>query len=233
MRFRQLLVGALSGAAALAIVWGIYVLQLSGLEEERKVRVPVPASFIPAGTLLTADMLEWVSFDAGGLHGETVLDADGIIGMENVVPLGRHEPVLAWKLDRHRLMPAQGQATFRIPREYVLSVSGNIRAGDAVRLYVSGSGASRRLFAHDVKVASVRTSSGEEVGLKAASLEAVAANDRERLYASRRSAGAIDAIELNLREEEWLAIDRLCGDGGGKLVIALSPDLAWEGGHGG
>lgn len=226
MRIRNLLIAALSGAAALLIVWGIYLLQLSRLEEGRTVPVPVPASFIPAGTLLEEHMLDWIPMEQGGLHKETVLAAEQIVGMENVVPLGRHEPILQWKLDRHRLMPAQGQATFRIPREYVLSVAGSIRAGDAVRLYASEPGASRRLFDHDVMVASVRTASGEEVGIGASSLEAVAAGDRQRLYASRRKAdGVIDAIDLNLSEEEWLTIDRLCKDGGMKLVIALSPDL--------
>jgi len=225
LRFRNLLTATLSAAAALAIVWAIYVLQLNRLEESRTVSVPVPAAFIPAGTLLEESMLEWIQLERGALHRETVLSFDRIVGMENTVPLGRHEPILEWKLDRHRLMPSRGQATFRIPREYVLSVSGNIRAGDAVSLFVSEPSASRRLFPHNVMVASVRTSSGAEVGLDAAGLEAAAGGDRQRLYASRRSAGVIDAIELNLTEEEWLTIDRLCNGGGMKLVIALSPEV--------
>ena len=224
MRIRNLLFGALSAAAALAVVWAIHELQLKQLEERRTVNVPVPAAFIPAGTLLAESMLEWIPLEEGALHRETVLSADRIVGMENIVPLGRHEPILSWKLERGRLMPARGEATFRIPREYVLSVSGSIRAGDAVRLFVSEPGAPRRLFDHDVIVASVRTPSGDEVGLDASGLEAAAAGDRERLYAHRRSGGSIDAIELNLTEEEWLMIDRLCSTGL-KLVIALSPEL--------
>lgn len=231
MRTRNLLIGALSGAVALLIVWGIYMLQLKQLEERQRVLVPVPAAFIPAGTLLEEGMLDWMSLDPGSLHADTVMAADMIAGMENAVPLGRHEPILAWKLDRHRLAPARGQATFRIPREYILSIAGSIRAGDAVGLYASQAGASRRLFAHDVRVSSVRTAAGEEVGMRQASLEALAANDRERLYASRRQAdGVIDAIDLNLTEAEWLEIDRLCKAGDAKLVIALSPDRMPEGG---
>jgi len=232
MRIRNLLTGTLSLAAAFAIVWAIHELLLKEAEAGRTVDVPVPASFIPAGTLLEERMLEWIALEEGALHRETVLAAERIVGMENIVPLGRHEPILAWKLDRHRLMPARGQATFRIPREYVLSVSGGIRAGDAVRLFVSEPGSPRRLFDHDVMVASVRTSSGEEVGLDAYGPGAAAANDRERLYASRRAAGVIDAVELNLTEDEWLTIDRLCSTGL-KLVIALSPDVIGAGPEGG
>lgn len=232
MRARNVLIGVLSGTVALLIVWGIYMLQLKQLEERQRVLVPVPAAFVPAGTLLEEGMLEWMPLDPESLHKDTVLTVEMITGMENVVPLGRHEPILAWKLDRHRLMPARGQATFRIPRDYVLSIAGSIRAGDAVGLYASETGASRRLFAHDVKVSSVRTASGEEVGISQASLGAVATNDRERLYASRRQAdGVIDAIDLNLSEEEWLLIDRLCKEGEAKLVIALSPELLVEGGE--
>lgn len=234
MRARNVLVGLLSGAAALAIVWGIYVYQLGRLEDGLTVNVPVPASFIPAGTLIEAGMLEWIPLERSALLKETVTAPEQIIGMENVVPLGKHEPVLAWKLDRHRLLPAQGQATFRIPREYVLSIAGGIRAGDAVKLYASEAGRSRRLFDHDVIVASVRTASGEEVGIGASSLEAVAGDDKARLYASRRMAGGvIDAVDLNLTEEEWLTIDRLCKTGEMKLVIALSPDVLQRGGDDG
>jgi hypothetical protein len=43
------------------------------------------------------------------------------------------------------------------------------------------------------------------------------------MYLSRLEAnGAIDQINLNLTEEEWLQLDRLCSTKKTKLVIAFS-----------
>ena len=63
-----------------------------------------------------------------------------------MIPLGTQEPILKWKVNRYHLLPNEQQATFQIPKEYVLTVSNGIRAGDRVRMYVSGmDGSSRRL----------------------------------------------------------------------------------------
>ena len=127
-----------------------------------------------------------------------VTDPAAIEGMETAVPLGRHEPILDWKLDRYRLLPKRGESTFQIPKSYVLSVSNGIRAGDRAVLYASGEGAAQagRIFPEPVTVASVKTSANLEIDdPKQSSLLSRASGDYERLYVSRRDAnGSIDAI---------------------------------------
>src|SRR5690606_19853505 len=125
-------------------------------------------------------------------------------------------------------LPNGGQSTFQIPKEYIRSISSGIRAGDRVVLYASGgAAASGRLFDEEVVVASVKSAANTEiVDTGPASLSRTPGN-RESMASSRRDANApIDHINLNLTEEQWLAIDRVCGTDGGKLVIAFAGTFA-------
>jgi hypothetical protein len=225
-RVRSRWLGVISVLAAAIIVYGIYMLQLKQIAIEGTVPVIVPKAFIPAGTLLTEEMLVWKPVLKGALEDDMVTELDAALQMENMVPLGAQEPILIWKLDKFRLLPTAAQATFQIPRSYVLSISSGIRAGDEVDVYVSGAeGESRKLFNYSVKVASAKSSAGAEVDdAQGTNLRFSARGDKEKMYASRREAGGlIDHINLNLTEEEWLMIDRLCKEGANKLVIAFTP----------
>ena len=196
------------------------------MELRQTVGVLAPTSFVPAGTLITEEILDWRPIEKGAFREGMATKLEDVIAMENIVPLGRDEPILLWKLDKFHLLPSSGQATFQLPKEYVLSIASGIRAGDEVDLYVSEpGGGSAKLFPHGVRVASVKSASGIEVDAPAESnLAAGAKGDKESMYASRREdSGVIDRINLNLTEEEWLKIDRLCKEGAIKLVIAFTP----------
>ncbi|MNI13617.1 hypothetical protein D3C73_668500 [compost metagenome] len=148
-----------------------------------------------------------------------------MIGQETAIPLGTNEPILRWKMNRFHMLPSEQQSTFQIPKEYVLSISNGIRAGDQVRVYAStADGSSQKLFHQDITVASVKSSANVEVdNPKNSNLMSKANGDAEKMYLSRLEAnGAIDQINLNLTEEEWLTLDRLCSTKKTKLVIAFS-----------
>lgn len=219
----------ISAAAALMsglLVYGIYVLQLRGIERQDSVRVVVPKHFVAAGERLAAEDLTYRPLAGSAYKEGMLLDAGEAVGMEAVVPLGESEPVLKWKLDRYHLLPREAESTFQLPREYVLSVSNGIRAGDRVVVYVSGESLpSSRLFPGEVTVASVKTGGNQEVDDMAnPNLLSLADGDKEKMYASRRNAnGMIEFVNLNLTEEQWLKIDSLCKNGQNKLVIAYSP----------
>ncbi|AJY73860.1 SAF domain-containing protein [Paenibacillus beijingensis] len=219
----------ISAAAALMsglLVYSIYVLQLRGIEHQDSVRVVVPKRFVAAGERLGADDLTYKPLAGSAYKEGMLLDAEEAEGMEAVVPLGESEPVLKWKLDRYHLLPRETESTFQLPREYVLSVSNGIRAGDSVVIYVSGDNTrSSRLFPEEVTVASVKTSGNQEVDdMTNPNLLSLADGDKEKMYASRRNAnGMIEFVNLNLTEEQWLKIDSLCKDGTNKLVIAYRP----------
>ena len=222
---RNLLIGCAAAAISALLVFGVYKIQLKQVELQKTVNVVVPKDFIAAGTILEAHMLEYKPVLAGAFDEQMFTNAEPLIGMEAVAPLGTKEPILAWKVDRLRLLPTGQQATFQIPKEYILSLSNGIRAGDRVRIYVSGEeGVSGRLFDHDITVASVKSSANVEVdNPKSSNLSGRLNGDLEKMYASRREAnGAIDQINLNLTESEWLAIDRACRTQKAKLVIALA-----------
>ena len=224
-RAKNLWISLIAACLALLLVYGLYVMQLKQVEQQQTVQTIVPDVFIPAGTIISEDMLKWKPILKGAVMGGMVFRMEDVVNMEALVPLGTDEPLLDWKLDRYHLLPTIEQATFQIPKEYMLSISSGIRAGDVVSVYISSQdGQSRRLFEHGIKVASVKSASNIEVDDNGQSnLRSRIEDDKERMYASRRAANSmIDHINLNLTEEEWLLMDSLCKNGTHKIVIAFT-----------
>ncbi|WP_127582362.1 SAF domain-containing protein [Paenibacillus koleovorans] len=224
-RGKSLLISLTAALLAGALVYGVYVLQLKQVQLQETVSVLAPKHFIPAGTLITAEMVERIPVTAGSFRAGMAADASTVIGAEAIVPLGTREPIWLWKVDRFHLLPNASQSTFQIPKDYILSLSNGIRAGDSVEIYLSsGEGDSRKLFDHEIRVASVKSSANVEVdNPKQSNLMSRINSDAEMMYASRTEAnGPIDQINLNLTGAEWLEIDRICKTKKAKLVIALT-----------
>ncbi|MEX1031238.1 MAG: SAF domain-containing protein [Paenibacillaceae bacterium] len=224
-RVKNLWISLIAACLALLLVYGLYEMQLKQVEQQQTVQALVPVTFIPAGTIITEEMMKWKTILRGAVMEGMVYRVEDVVGMEALVPLGTNEPLLDWKLDRYHLLPTPEQATFQIPKSYMLSISSGIRAGDIVAVYVSSlDGNSRRLYEHGVKVASVKSAANIEIDDNAHSnLQSLIEDDKERMYASRRTANSmIDHINLNLTEEEWLIMDSLCKGGTYKVVIAFT-----------
>lgn len=232
-RRRSLLISLIAAVMAGLLVYGVYVMQVNQVELQQTVQVVVPKDFIRAGVLIREDMVEFRAVQKGSYTGGMMTKLAEVVGLETLIPLGTQEPILKWKVNRYHLLPNEQQATFQIPKEYLLSVSNGIRAGDRVRVYMSGAdGSSRRLFDEkEITVASVKSSANVEVdNPKSSNLLSKVEGDKEKMYASRLEAnGAIDQINLNLAESEWLQIDQLCSSKKAKLVIAFSSSSILEG----
>jgi hypothetical protein len=226
-RRRSLLISLVAAVLSCLLVYGVYVLEVKQVALQETVNVVVPKDFIRAGTLIGEDLVELRPVLKGSFTPSMVTDLKVVIGQETMIPLGTSEPVLSWKINRFHLLPGGKQATFQIPKEYILTVSNGIRAGDQVWIYTSSAdGTSHRLLDENITVASVKSSANIEVdNPKNSNLISKANGDAEKMYLSRLEAnGAIDQINLNLTEEEWLMIDRLCSTKKTKLVIAFSSD---------
>lgn len=226
-RSRNLWLSVTAAVLSAALVYGLYMLQRQQLEEQETVAVVVPKRFVAAGERLENGDLEWVRMPVAAFTSDMVTELEAAAGKETAVPLGRGEAILEWKINEHLLQPRRGESTFQIPKEYIRSISNGIRAGDKVLLYVSGDGGeSRRLFNPEVVVASVKSSANVEVdSLEQSHLLSMADSNKDGMYVARRDANAmIEYLNLNLTEEQWLAIDRLCKGGGAKLVVAYSPE---------
>lgn len=229
MRNRHFRISAISLLAAAVLVYATWQLQLHRIRMEETISVVAPRQFIQAGTVITSDMIGVVHLPRSAFRQEMLTDPQEAIGQEAAVPLGRHEPLLAWKLGRPHLHPGGGRATFHIPKSYILSISSGIRAGDRVIVYASGpDGMSRRLFEEEIVVASVKSAAWTEVEDVSSSRPfAAPMSDRQHLDEARKDATApIDHINLNLTEEQWLELDRLCASGQARLVIAFSRSYA-------
>lgn len=224
-RKRNLTISLTAALLSGLLVYGVYLLQLRQVKFQETVSVVVPKQFVQAGERLTSDMLSVKQISKASYVPDMLLNPKEADGMEAVTPLGSGEPLLRWKVDRYRLLPSRTQSTFQIPRDYVLSVSNGIRAGDKVMLYVSGETVeSTRLFKEAVTVASVKSSGNVEIDdTDNPNLMSLASGDKEKMYASRRDAnGMIDYINLNLSEAQWLKLDSLCKTGNSRIVIAYS-----------
>jgi len=223
-RGRQIRISVSAAVLSGLLVYGVYLLQLRQIRLTETAEVIVPKQFVPAGTSLARDMLTTLRLPSGAVTGEMITDMAEAAGLESSAPLGGGEPLLRWKLDKFRLLPRAGEATFQVPRDYVKSIASGIRAGDRAIVYLSDEGgASRRLFADSIVVAAVKTASNQEIdNPKSSNLLSMAEGDKERMYASRRDAnGSIDAVNLNLTEAQWLELDNACKDGASKLIIAF------------
>jgi len=224
-RKKQMAISLSAAMLSGMLVYGVYLLQLKQVKQQETVGVVVPKQFLPMGAALSTEDLEIKYLPRGAVTEEMIADPLEAVGMEAAAPLGAGEPLLRWKLDRYRLLPGAGEATFQIPREYIMSISNGIRAGDRVIVYVSDkSTSSRRLFPRSIVVAGVKSAANQEIdNPKNPNLLSMADSNKERMYASRREAnGSIDAINLNLTEEQWLEIDTACKDGQAKLVVAFA-----------
>lgn len=204
------------------VVYGVYMLLIRQVELQQTVYVVVPKKFISAGSVITSDMVELKPITEGGFHEQMLTSLDQVTGKEALVPLGTGEPILGWKVGKYSLLPSTDEATFQIPKSYILSIASGIRAGDLVDVYVSGK-MGTVLLLERVQVASLRSSSNQEVdNPDDPQLLARARNDLESMYLSRREANAsIDQINLNLTEEQWRMIDEACRNEDNKLVIAF------------
>lgn len=225
-RSRNMWLSLIAAVLSAALVYGLYELQRLQVERRVTVSVVVPNRFIPAGERIGAGDLERIRLPAEAYLGEMATDLEAVTGKEAAVPMGRGEPVLAWKLNEYGLQPGKSESTFQLPKDYIRSISSGIRAGDLVMVYASGAeDQSVRVFDAPVVVASVKTAGNVEIdNMERSHLLALADGNKDGMYAARRDAnGSIDAINVNLTEDQWLAIDELCKGGTVKLVIAYSP----------
>ncbi len=224
-RSRNLWMSLLAAICSGLLVYGVYLVQIKQVDLQQTVVVVVPKDFIRANVIIEASQLAYIPLPKGSINSEMITDMNEIVGKETVIPLGTNEPVLRWKINQFQLLPSKDQFTFQIPKDYILSISNGIRAGDYVRIYVStDEGESYSLFREEMKVASVKTSANIEIDSpKLSSMTSQIDGDAAKMYTSRFEAnGSIDQINLNLKEEEWLVIDKLCNTKKAKLVIAFS-----------
>lgn len=233
-RRRNLVISIVSATLSCLLVYGVYVLQLKQVELQKTIHVVVPKQFMDAGTMLTEELIELKPIFRASFDERMFIYKKEVIGQETMIALGKGEPIVDWKLNRFNLLPNREQSTFQIPKEYILSISNGIRAGDKVRIYISSSQegtGSKKLFPNEVMVASVKSAANMEIeDSKNSNLLSKANGDLEQMYASRRDANAaIDQINLNLTEEQWLTIDRICKEKNAKLVIAFTSAFHKEG----
>ena len=208
------------------IIYGLYLFQAHYIRAEQTVTVYVANKWLQTGHIVTPSDIKTVMFPRSIVTDEMIVEMNQLLNKELIMPLGQDEPFLVWKLNDFHLLPKHDEATFQIPVQYIKSVANDLRAGDYVSLYLSQEdGVSLKLFEKPIKVASVKTSTNVEVeSITGNDVSLLLQSNEAALYQQRRKAtGMIEYINLNLTEQQWLAIDEACKTGQAELIIAYSP----------
>ena len=101
--------------------------------------VPVPIAQIPAGTLVTEDLIDWVEVPARRVSARTLVDAGAILGLEARRPLAAGRPMMAGDVRRPVMVARGAMVTMRItmPGISLTALGRSMEAaslGDVVRL---------------------------------------------------------------------------------------------------
>jgi hypothetical protein len=224
-RSRAYLVIFVAAIVSAVLVVSLYQVQAASFKRQQKIIVVAPAKFIAVGQVVREEDVKRLVILKSAFMNGMVRSERAVVGKTAAVALGKNEPILDWKLGQDYSIPKPNEATFLIPRNYILSISNEIRAGDFVDVYASSfGGKSTRLFDGPVVVHAVKTSANQEVtDVPELPLASNFVSNRHALLASRKNAsGSIEYVNLNLTESQWLLIDRQCKSGASKLVIAYA-----------
>lgn len=211
------------GLAVLLVTVLFHIVQASVLKQQ-KVWVLAPSHFLPVGHVITASDVTRIIVFRDGVTDEVARSKRALVGRMVAVAIGKHEPFLRWKVTRNAAMPRGEERTFQIPKSYLFSVANELRAGDAVYVYVSSRDGSKQLFPDPVRVHAVKTAANQEVtDLDGTPFSGAFQSNEQARMASRRNAnGAIESVNLNLRAEQWLQIDQMCKEGAAHIALAYS-----------
>lgn len=223
-RRRTLIALAISVVVAALLVAVLFRIVQASVLKQQKTWVLAPRHFLPVGHVISADDVTRVVVFRDSVTDRVVRSKQALVGRMVAVSMGKHEPILRWKVVRNAALPRGDERTFQIPKSYLFSVANELRAGDSVYVFVSAHEGSKQLFAKPVRVHAVKTAANQEVTDAGQSpfTDAFRGN-AEALAVSRKNAnGAIEAVNLNLRPEQWLEIDRLCKDGESRIALAYA-----------
>ena len=215
---------AISVTIAVLLVAVLFRVVQASVLKQQKVWVLAPSHFLPVGHVITAQDVARIVVFRDSVTDETVRSKQALIGQMVAVAMGKHEPFVRWKVARNAAIPRGDERTFQIPKSYLFSVANELRAGDAVYVYVSSREGSKQLFEDPVRVHAVKTASNQEVtDLAQAPFSGAFQSNAQALATSRQNAnGAIDSVNLNLRPNQWLQIDQLCKAGTAHIALAYT-----------
>ena len=214
-----------SASVSAILVYALYHLQASYLNHQQMMLVAAPTKFIPSGYVLQHGDVKLVRIPQAAYSKQMLRSEQSLVGKAAAVALGKGEAILQWKVVQNPLIPKLGEATFQIPKNYLVSISNEIRSGDQVYVYVSSpKGSSELLFPQPVVVAAVKTANNQEVvDAIEPGLPSQLQSNKQAIQRSRRNAnGSIDFVNLNLTESQWLLIDNYCKSGSAKIALAYA-----------
>lgn len=216
----------LSFIVSALLIYGMYTMQVQYIRAEQMVPILVANKWLPSGHIVLSTDVRITQYPKSLVTEDMYVLEHDLINKELIIPLGKGEPFSKWKLNSFHLLPKKNEATFQIPSFYIKSIANDVRAGDYIYIYSSNNeGKSELLFSQPVKVASVKSSTNNEIeSVLGYEVDALLQSNETALYQHRRKAsGIVEHINLNLLSEQWLMIDERCKDGQAQLIIAYTP----------
>lgn len=225
-RKQRLFLMLLSVVVSILLFYGMYKLQVQYIRSEQMVPILVANKWLPSGHIVSLEDLSIAQYPKSLVSEDISLLEQDLLHKELIIPIGRDEPFSKWKLNTFHILPKKDEATFQVPSAYIKSIASDIRAGDYIYIYSSNfEGESELLFSKPIKVASVKSSTNNEIeSVLGNEVDALIQSNEVALYQHRRKAnGTVEHINLNLLSEQWLVIDELCKAGQAQIIIAYTP----------
>jgi len=115
--------------------FGFYYFMTSYEQNMTTMTTYTPTKFIPAGELITEEMIQPVTIPKAKHMDGAFLDPNQIIGKRAAVPIGEQEEFLPWKLSEKKLIPTGTEQLLSFPISYVEATNNFLRRGDEVTLW--------------------------------------------------------------------------------------------------
>ncbi len=208
MRYVKPIIGMLLIAAS---VFAMFFWEAYGRERVVTDTVAAAAADIPAGTVLTGEMIAGIpvlkeNVVSGAM---TPSEAAALIGLKAATDIPARQQVTAGMFySGERDMPP-GKTLFRLDASWIANMSSSVRRGDLVDIYDSAA----ELFFGTYEIAFAKDSSGQEVW------DAGIPGTEKRVLDRTSATSVIDHVEIITTVNEYAALAAFAAEGGQFLLV--------------
>lgn len=126
-----------TGAILIAVsTWG-YLIFIKEAEVKTNTMESIkPVRLLTSGEIIDKSMLRVVTINNLQHASGAITDIDAIVGKRVVVPIGKEEEILKWKLSEDKVVPEEGERYFSFNTDLITNVNNMVRRGDRVDVWV-------------------------------------------------------------------------------------------------
>lgn len=208
--------------------------------DKRRVDTPMVTTIMPSrllnvGEIIDSSMLRHVSIPVDAHRNDAIVDADTLIGMTVIIPVGSSEEFVSWKLSKQHNVPVDGERYYAFPTDSLTNVSNMVRRGDRVDVWVEFPQSvlvemedklwhlSAVKIIENLHVAHVKSNEGFEITDGSDNTLGLYAGDASLLSSHRNNSNGVPGQNIYIMTDEIYSA-YVMGGQAGKIKLSL-PDL--------